>query len=488
MSSIRGRLTLLLIAAILLIVVASFGFVYVLVSQSLRAQFDTDLAGRADTLVRLAEWWDGEPPEDGEVYEDLGDDEDDLVRFDFSELSMPEFEDSDEADYFQVWDAAGVVQARSPSLEGENLPAPNVRADGHLRQIRLLDGRRGQIVFRRFAPEVEYDSVSDRPDTTYVLALATSTEDLAATLANVRTSLITAGLGTIGLSALLMSFVVRRGLRPLGRIATEIESMGDGNLDQRIDASQTPNELHGIATRLNGLLDRLQTVLDRERRFTDDVAHELRTPLAELRTLAEVSARREAAAPADRQSFLDVLDAAVRLDRLTSTLLDLSRCASGNMGTEIQQVDLDGLVATTWKPFSGVATKKQLRVNIAANGGGEISTDPVVLRTILSNLFSNAVDYTPSGGEIRFNSVRSNALVEITLSNTTNDLAEDDLPRLAQKFWRKRGPDSNAHGHLGLGMSLVEALAKVLNASFDCSLPSRTEFRARLRVPNSQYS
>src|SRR5689334_8582265 len=116
MRSIRTRLLGSLIGGVLPVVLVSYVSVFYLVSRSLSREFNHDLRDRVQSMTRMAEWWDGDV-DDGEPYDDGGDDVDNLVRFEFAELDLPEFQESDNADYYEVWNAQGNVYARSPSLD-----------------------------------------------------------------------------------------------------------------------------------------------------------------------------------------------------------------------------------------------------------------------------------------------------------------------------------------------------------------------------------
>ena len=484
MKSIRGRLLFWLILGILPIIGASMGFLYFNVRRSLRTQFDAALAGRINTLVRMSEWWDGEIEEEDENYEDFGDDSDNLVRFEFAELGLPEFAPSRDAHYYQVWDASGVVQARSPSLQGESLTGDPLTAnDGSIRHATLPDGRPGRIAWRSFVPPVEYDSIPNRPDTSYRIAYGRSTEGLLQTLSILRMWLLLSGAATLGVAALLIWFGVELGLKPLDVLSSEISSIGETDLARHVSVDDSPAELKPVCIRINAMLDRLHAVMERERRFTSDVAHELRTPLAELRTLAEVSSRRDNLSEADRRSYRDAGDIAVRLERLINTLLELARCSSGQITRKLSRLSLERLVASTWTPLEDAAREKGLSVRLETTGADEVDSDPLVLGTILSNLLSNAVNYTPRGGTIALNTEKRDGAVWIELSNSTDDLTPNDLPKLAEKFWRKHGADMGTEGHLGLGLTLVESLSRVLGARFECEMPSAGIFRATLVHP-----
>src|SRR5262249_5544979 len=142
-------------------------------------------------------------------------------------------------------------------------------------------------------------------------------------------------------------------------------------------------------------LGRLEASFARERRFSANVAHELRTPIAELRSLAEVALRWP-----DTGNFRDVLDIAVQMERMVTNLLSLAGCEAGHEELVVERVDLAQAVREAWRPFESTAAARQLATSFElapANTNG----DRAILGAMLANVYSNAVDYTPEGGEIR---------------------------------------------------------------------------------------
>src|SRR5262249_4364943 len=150
----------------------------------------------------------------------------------------------------------------------------------------------------------------------------------------------------------------------------------------------------------NDLLSRLESSFARERRFSADVSHELRTPIAELRSLAEVSLRWPLDPEAARGAFQDALAIALQMESIATHLLALTRCEQGHQALEPAKVDLASVVQEAWEPFAEQATTKRLNVTMCVPAGAVWTIDPGGLRTILSNLLSNAAEYSPAGGTI----------------------------------------------------------------------------------------
>jgi len=153
--SIRSNLLVLLLSSLLPVVLASYLLLYLLVSASLGKDFDANLMKKLESFALMAEWEDGEVDEDEEVYQDFGDDDDELVHFEFAEFPIPKYQPSPKAEYYQVTASNGVVFARSPSLQGRNL---SLDGDVGISDTVFLDARPGRIARTAIVPKWDIDN------------------------------------------------------------------------------------------------------------------------------------------------------------------------------------------------------------------------------------------------------------------------------------------------------------------------------------------
>jgi two-component system sensor histidine kinase QseC len=472
-----------LLGGIVLIITLSYTYIYLHVAEALQSQDDANLISKIEGFALMGEIEiEEDEEEDDEPYNDFGDDPDNAIEFEFAEIPMPEYQALPNAEYYQVWDATGLTLARSPSLNGANLPRSTPEGEGvHLEDILLPDSRRGRLATTFLYPKVD-GPAADTETVQLVFSIARSTEELGTTLAVLSMGLLLTGLATLVIVSILILYTVRRGLSPLDAMRTEIASLGSDDLDYRFALEQKPEELLAVCTCLNDLLARLGKAFDRERRFTSDVAHELRTPVAELRALAEVSMKRDHTSDSDKRSFQDVCEITQHMEDVISALLDIARCASGQVAKEQKRLNINSVVKTAWQPFVEAADSKKLTVDLGLNGCREFDSDPVLLDTILTNLFSNAVAYTPRGGNVQLALKEEEPFLLMKLSNTTDSLTKGDLTHLFDTFWRKdTALDDGAHA--GIGLSLVAALAGVLEVDVETGMPSDDTFQITLRHP-----
>ncbi len=454
MRSLQGRLTLYTAGGAAILLVAGGIVVDRLVRASLDAEFDRNLLAKAMTLVALTE-------------QDAG-----RVEFDFVERVMHEYGVSERAEYFELWLPDATPLAKSPSLAATDLPRPGAtEMRPSFRNLLLPGGRRVRVVSFAFVPEqdaVELAGPDGAPpdtakarETRVGIAVARGTEDLAALLSSVRWSLGAVCAVLLGMLAFVVRAAVRRGLAPLRQVAGEVRALDPARLDARIGAVASHEELAPVIHQLNALLERLDAAFQRERRFSGNVAHELRTPIAELRTMAEVGRNWPADADLVRAFFGDLVNLADDMERTVANLLMLARLDAGQQGVDTGVVDLEGLIERSWRPFAAEAEQRRVVIENRIGEGVRVMTDGDKLALILANLFSNAVHHCPPGSVVVAEARGEDDRAQVVVTNPASDLTADDLPLLFERFWRKDAARS-ARRHAGLGLSLVQALAKVL--------------------------
>jgi two-component system sensor histidine kinase QseC len=455
MKSIRRHLTISLLATVLALVAATDALVYFYARARLLVEFDRALTAKAHMVMGM-----------------VGEDRGGHMEFDAGDGDLSDFGVGRTSDYFQVWGADGSPFMRSPSLAASDLARP--AEDKRAVDLRLPDGQPGRAVGIRFKAHSDEDEQKDRaaagavkPDA--FIVLARSRRDLDGTLRVLGVSLLVAaliiGAGTI--AAVTLS--VRRGLGPLYRLGKEVDGIVADRLAHQFAVAGVPAELRPIHERLNSLLERLNTAFARERRFTSDVAHELRTPVAELRALAEVALKwpDPSAAP---QSFRDALNIANHMDGMINTLLSIARQNAGVLAAQLEPVELSSSLNQAWESHSKLAADRHLNVEWTIAPDLWVQVNRSMLTGVLDNLLANAVAYTPAGGTIIGHAALDGDRIRLSLTNTCEGLSSDDLPHLFEPFWRKDAARTGGV-NCGLGLSLVKAYASAMNATIEAQMP-----------------
>ncbi|QKS31279.1 MAG: Sensor protein QseC [Accumulibacter sp.] len=276
---------------------------------------------------------------------------------------------------------------------------------------------------------------------------------------------------------LLLYYSVRRGLKPLDDLTADVAARSPDNL-MPLAGRHVPTEAQPLVVALNRLLFRLRATLDNERRFTADAAHELRTPLAVVRIQAQVAQR--TADSADRQHALDQIVAGTdRATRMVDQLLRLARLDPLAQLPTSSEIDLAELarrvLAETPVPENRHGLRLQARGKpLSVSGDGEL------LEIVLRNLLDNALRYTPAAARITVFVRRENEELSLGVADDGPGVAADELPRLAERFYR--GSDAGSEGS-GLGLAIAQRIAELHGARFEAENLAAGGFEARLRWP-----
>lgn len=473
MTSIRRRLTVWLLAGFLLILVSGGAIFYGSVRSVLTSEFDAALQMKAQALASLVKWEEGG------------------IEFDFADEHMPSFERKDHPEFFQIWLGSGAVEGRaierSASLGSEDLSDRAGPVDSpEFWNLTIPGGLPGRAVGIRFRPENESADVRSANFIEYRLSevrlvVARDRTELDAALRAIGVTLVSVGTSILVFTVFIVGFVVRRGLRPLDSLGSRVASIDVSSLSERVPMDSMPAELQPICARLNELLARLEESFRRERRFSANVAHELRTPIAELRTLAEVALKYPEDGPAAARAFQDALEISVQMEKMVAALLLLIRCQSGQQVVRREPVRLDKLVEEVWRPLDVAARNKRVVVSNDLPNGKTVETDADIFRTIVHNLLLNAVEYTPAGGQVGIHASSDNFKFEFQVDNTAETLTPEDMSRLFEPFWRKDPARSNS-SHCGLGLTLASECARMLSMEIRAELIPNLGLRMTLRT------
>ncbi len=270
-----------------------------------------------------------------------------------------------------------------------------------------------------------------------------------------------AGLVLIPLAAFGGRLLAARALRPLEHLVGSIRSLDSRRLDARLETPGAVEEIELVTSEFNSLLGRLEGSVASMRRFTADASHELRTPVSILRTGLEVALRKERSAEEYRQVLEENLDELTRVQRIVESLLTLARDESpGEPELAREVVDLAGVVDAAIDTIRGAAAHQSVEVVTDLERPCRVSGDADQLRLLVMNLVDNALKFTPRGGRVTVVAGERMGQVRLLVSDTGLGIDRVDRPQIFERFYRGRGAGPSGRGAGGLGLSLVEWVAR----------------------------
>ncbi len=284
----------------------------------------------------------------------------------------------------------------------------------------------------------------------------------------------------IAASAMVARTVARKGLRPLETMTRSLMRVGPTRLDERVPPNEWPRELQPVAVAFDDMLDRLEDSFTRLSQFSADLAHELRTPLANIRGEAEV-ALNQVRSPNEYEAVLESSVAeCARLSGIIDNLLFLARAEAAE--SEVHLSLFDGRAAIEKIASYNEAIAEERRLTIRCSGEGQVQADPILFGRAVSNLVDNAVRFTPDGGEIAISLQGNSHETVITVTDTGCGIPEEHLPRIFDRFYRV--DSSRSSEGTGLGLALVKSIVDLHGGTVAVRSETNRGTSVTLRFPH----
>jgi signal transduction histidine kinase len=443
MRSLKRALLVYILAGMVLVVIASGLSVFLVLRTNLRAQLDKTLLDRASTLGSLV------IEEDDGVLELEYDQP--LVEANIGVLARISADD-------------GSIIAQSPDWPTEHAPV-RVTPGGQpvLKSIPLKDEVDARaVVLAKYASRDPSESAEGVPRTSerfVVVEVIGRTEDVRRAESAVLAALTVGGLFAVVGSAFTVWLGIKRGLAPVRDLGHAVAGIDTRQLTLRGSHRQYPDELRPITLALEDLLDRLQAAMKRERRFTDAAAHELRTPIAELKTITDVTDRW----PDPERLHRGVKDAREVVQQMEDLLEGLLVAARGSIDDAQQSIETVELMPLA-RQFAHAASGRFARQDLSWSYDGEGATWTGPRGTIVAivrNLIENAAEYTPMDGSIEIRAGANGDPTAFEIESGPVTLEPGEVEYIFEPFWRADASRTN-RGHRGLGLSIVDSLAQAI--------------------------
>ncbi|MFO0930147.1 MAG: heavy metal sensor histidine kinase [Gemmataceae bacterium] len=428
--SLAGRLTRWYTASSFLLLAASTGFLYLTLTSKLEAEDDQFLAEKVELVRMLLRDHTGPP----RVLPGPGDNARGAAAVFLRVIG---------ADGRALLTTAGMDEALPDTL----FPPPSAGAAIAGDERWLPDGRCFRLAAVRTAD----------PDRLIQVAMDRTQEE--ALLAAYRWNLAAVLLAALAGSAALGYRIARHGLRPVAAITATAAQVGSSTLDERIDARGLPAELETLAATFNAMLDRLEGAFARLRQFSADLAHELRTPVNNLRGEIEVTLGKPRSTDEYRDTLGSSLEECGRLAEMIDNLLFLARAENPRTAIARDPLELTAELATVCEFYEAAATDAGVRLVVGVGPPVAARLNRPLLQRAVSNLVANALAHTPAGGAVMLRAVGERGGARIEVADTGHGIPAEHLPHVFERFYR--ADEARSSPGFGLGLAIVRSIVEL---------------------------
>lgn len=263
------------------------------------------------------------------------------------------------------------------------------------------------------------------------------------------------------LGALGSYWLARRAFRPIHRLTSTARQIKAGDLHQRVSVPQARDEVQALALTLNEMIERLELAFAQQRRFVADASHELRTPIAVIRSVTEVGLSQSLELDEYVAVLHDVNAETERLSYLINDLLVLARADEGQTQLDFEAVRLDLLAFDVAASIEPLAVERGITLQVEKLEPATVLGDTARLILVMMGLVDNAITYTNAGGTVTLNVEVSGTRTYFSVRDTGIGIAPKDITHIFERFYRADPARSRAAGGSGLGLAIVDWVVRV---------------------------
>ncbi len=253
--------------------------------------------------------------------------------------------------------------------------------------------------------------------------------------------------------------LAKKAMSGVKRVTETAVRIGMHDFGHRVALTGEGAEIGALVQAFNDMLERIESLLHELQRITDNVAHELRTPITRIRGIAETTLKGSPDLDEFREMAASVIDSSDDLIEMIGTMLDIAQADSGVAELVVTPLDIRGIVEEAADLFAPAAEDRRVDIHLVKSAqSAMVAGDRPKLQRVVANLLDNAIKYTPSGGTVTLSVAADAAGVKVDVVDTGVGIDEKDIPRIFDRFYR--GDKSRASASSGLGLSLALAIIR----------------------------
>jgi signal transduction histidine kinase len=264
-------------------------------------------------------------------------------------------------------------------------------------------------------------------------------------------------------AALVGWFLSRKAMLNVEAVTLTAIDISKGSYDKRVQVKKRFYEIDRLANTFNSMLDRIQALIKGMREITDNIAHDLRSPLTRIRGIAEMTLFKKNSVKDYENMAASTIEECDKLIEMVNTMLDITETETGVVRFNIEKVDLSKLILDACELFRPTADEKNINIITILPDKLHFQGDRNRLQRLITNLLENAIKYTEPGGSVSISGSLDNGQINITFEDTGIGISEKDLPNIFERFYRC--DRSRSQAGIGLGLSLAKAIANAFGGS-----------------------
>lgn len=465
-TSIQRRLIAVVVISQLLLAIALAMVALYFTRRQLREAFDSQLRGRAMTIAALVRYSEETHP-----------------RLIFEDDMVPPSLEKDHPDLYEVRGSDGHLIARSPEWPADLKPKPRKNrphADFDLARVHY------RAVILENLPVLDREPDIPPGDVLNVI-YAAPTDEITRAMAFAGLGIAIGTVALLAMTVMLSVWALRRSLRPLAELAGSASTISTSNWELNpSDAARETMELAPLTQAMTTMLDGLHRAFDQQREFLANAAHELKTPVAILKSTLQSLLQRPRQAEEYRAGLEQALEDMARLEKLLHSMLRLARAeqwAAGSVRRDLEVVEVAATCQSAIDRLAPIARERNVSIEVNKDGAMPIRADAEDLELIWVNLIENAIRFSPTGGRIQLRLHAKGGKGVVEVADSGPGMSHDELAHIFERFHRGDSSRARETGGYGLGLAISKALAEAYGGTIKADSNPGQGMRMSVSLP-----